>query len=271
MNTLARQQQSLLEALFARPGSADATSALQRLDALLEPRATRGLMAYKANGHELAGRSLLGAYPVIAQLIGSDNFNALARDLWHSHPPERGDLAQWGTALPDFLAASDQLRDVPYLADVARVEWALHRAAGAPDSSTDLAGFARLSTDDPDTLTLALAPGTALINSPWPVASLVTAHTEGQPSLDDVGQRLRHRMGEAALVWRQGLRPCVALCPPEATGVLQALLEHATLPAALARAGSDFHFAGWITEAVHSGLVTGVVNASLPTAHQESP
>ncbi len=261
MNTLALQQQALLDALFARPGSRGATSALLQLHALLKPRSARGLMAYQANGHALAERSLLAAFPVIAQLIGLENFNALARDLWHSHPPLHGDLARWGDALPAFLAPNKQLTDVPYLTDVARVEWALHSAAGAPDAQTDLQSFARLSTEDPDGLTLLLAPGTAVITSPWPVASLITSHTEGQPSLEEVGQRVRDRVGETAVVWRHGFRPCVAPCLRDPAGVLQALLAGACLTAALSHVAADFDFSRWLTEAVQCGLVTGVASA----------
>jgi hypothetical protein len=269
-NTLLLQQQSLLDALFARPGSTHASSAMQHLHALLEPQAARGLAAYQANGHALAGRSLLGAYPVIAQLLGVDNFQALARDLWHHHPPVCGDLARWGGALPAFLANNEQLAELPYLADVARVEWALHQAAGAADALADLHSFARLSHEDPVALTLVLAPGTALINSGWPVVSLVSAHTENQPSLAEAGQRVRDRVGETAVVWRQGLRPCVAACPAHTHGVLQALLAGATLPDALDRAGAGFDFSDWLTQAVHSGLVTGVADAT-PQHTKETP
>ena len=261
MNTLALQQQALLDALFVRPGSGGATSALLQLHALLKPQSARGLMAYQANGHELAERSLLAAYPVIAQLIGLESFNALARDLWHSHPPLHGDLARWGDALPAFLAVNEQLNDVPYLGDVARAEWALHSAAGAPDAQTDLQSFARLSTEDPAGLTLVVAPGTALISSPWPVTSLITSHTEHHPSLDEVGRRVRSRTGETALVWRQGLRPCISPCSPEAASVLQALLRGEPLPDTLAHGGSEFDFSDWLILSVQSGLVIGVASA----------
>ena len=271
MNTLMLQQQSLLDALFARPGSTQAGSAMQHLHTLLEPQAARGLMAYQANGHALAERCLLAAYPVIAQLLGQDNLNALARDLWHHHPPGYGDLAQWGDALPAFLADNEQLTEVPYLADVARVEWALHRAAGATDAQPDLHSFARLSSEDPQSLTLTLAPGTVLISSAWPVVSLFTAHTDSEPSLAEAGQRVRNRVGETALVWRQGLRPCVAACPAHARGVLQSLLAGAALPDALGFAGPDFDFSNWLTQAVHSGLVIGVASATpQPTVTQHA-
>lgn len=269
MNALLLQQQDLLEALFARPGSSQATSAMQHLHTLLEAPAARGLMAYQANGHALAERCLEAAFPVIAQLISLRSLQALARDLWHRHPPQCGDLAQWGDALPSFLAGNEQLADVPYLADVARVEWALHRAAGAVDADTDLPSFARLSSDDPETLTLLLAPGTTLITSAWPVVSVITAHTAGEPTLAEAGRRLADGLGETAVVWRHGWRPCVAACPANALGTLRALLRGAALTEALGQATAGFDFSDWLTQAVHGGLVTGVADAIPQPRHNE--
>lgn len=262
MNTLLMQQQGLLDALFARPGSTQASDALQRLHAQLEPRAARGLMAYQANGHALAERALLAAYPVIAQLMGTESFNALARDLWHNDPPRSGDLARWGKALPGFLANNEQLAGVPCLGDVAQVEWALHRAAVAPDADPDLPSFARLSTEDPESLTLLLATGTALITSAWPVVSIITAHTTGDPTLAETGQRVRDRIGETAVVWRQGWRPCVAACPANTLGLLKALLRGAALTEALGETAAEVDFSDWLTQAVHSGLVLGVADTT---------
>ena len=183
MTTLAQQQQALLGDAAGpagqRPGrrGADGASTAR----VLAPWA-RGLTAYQANGHDLAERCLRAAYPVVAALVGDDSFATMARELWHRHPPERGDLACWGDALAAFVEPNPQLADVPYLADVARVEWALHRAAGAPDAAADPASFALLSQADPDAVTLRLAPGTTVIASVWPVATLVTAHLLAEPA-----------------------------------------------------------------------------------------
>ena len=265
--TLAQQQRSLLDALFVRPGGDGQHAADERLFGQLDARTTqtaRGLAAYRSNGHAMAERSLQGAYPVIAAMLGEDSFALLSRDLWHQHPPRCGDLAQWGDALPDFLRASEQLADVPYLCDVARAEWALHRAASATDAEPDLPSFARLGSEDPQGLALTLSPGTAVVASPYPVASLVNAHRLETPSLDDAARRLRAGDAEHALVWRQGLRPRLALIPPAAAALVQALLDGADLPAALDAAGAaddpaePFDFSAWLTAAVTDGLVTGV-------------
>ena len=276
---LAQQQQALLQALLARPGTADADAdadtdtAHAQLLALLDtpsPQTTRGLAAYRANGHALAERALTAAYPVVAALIGGDNFALLARDLWHHHPPHRGDLAQWSDALPGFVQARPQLADVPYLGDVARAEWALHRAAGAADAAPDLPSFARLAQEDPQGLALSLAPGTAVIASRHPVASLVTAHLHGTPSLAEAAQRLQRGEGEHALVWRQGHRPRIAPTAPAAAALVQALLAGADLPQALDAAATcnaqdapdateeALDFSAWLHAAVTDGLVIGV-------------
>jgi len=264
---LADQQHALLQALFEQSGETFKQS-FWHSD---QPQTQRGLQAYRANGHALAKRSLHAAYPVIEQMMGSDNFAALSRDFWHRHPPTRGDLAHWGDALPAFLASSEALADTPYLADVARVEWALHLAASAADAVVDPASFARLSEPDATGLALTLSPGTVLVSSRYPVASLVLSHRQEHPSLKQAAERLRDAVPETALVWRQGFQPRLAPVNSAAAALLRALLQGQDLPTALdagLAAETDetqaFDFSLWLTSAVAAGLVTGVHDTTLP-------
>ena len=252
MTTLADQQQALLDALFSRPGPQDTAGE----GSAPWFRGPRGLHAYRSNGHAQAERSLLATYPVLAQLLGDESFPLLARDFWHSHPPMLGDLAQWGDALAAFLAANAQLQDEPYLADVARVEWALHRCASAPDIPPDPASFALLAGTAPEALTLLLASGTAVVASSHPVASIVGAHLGPDPTLEEAGRRLRAGIAESACVWRHGLRPRVARCEASASTLLQALLGGASLAQALDQS-PGFAFDQWLPQAVRDGLVLG--------------
>lgn len=260
MNTLAMQQQALLGALLAPPQGAAGEARTATLAALVEPAWQRGLAAYRANSHALAERSLRAAYPVVAALVSDDSFAAMARDFWHRHPPVRGDLACWGGALAEFVSHNPQLADAPYLADVARVEWALHRASGAADAVADPDSFALLSDADPDTVTLRLPAGTEVIESAWPVASLVTAHLDGEPAIDAVAARVRARQGEVALVWRQGLRARLAACTLAEAALIRALADSRTLLAALdavLAVDPGFDLGAWLPQAVQTGLVTG--------------
>lgn len=264
MNALARQQQALLQALWTRPGHAPPP-----LDTLLAAPWQRGLAAYRNNAHGLAERALQAAYPVVAELIGAGSFALMARQFWQQYPPVCGDLARWGDALPGFLAGEPQLADVPYLADVAQVEWALHRNTGAPDAAPfEPASFALLGQHEPDTLTLRLPPGTVLQRSRWPVVSLISAHLHNEPSLDTVAARMQARQGETALVWRQGLRPRLAACTDAEAALIDALLAGQSLLAALEAAEAkeakeaQFDFSAWLNAAVTQGQVLGA--ATLP-------
>lgn len=272
-STLMAQQEALLKALIAPPGQmAGAAAELQaRLDTR-DTLAPRGLQAYRANGHALAERSLRAAYPVVEMMLGSDNFNALAHDLWHRHPPTCGDLTRWGGALPEFLAGKEALADVPYLPDVARTEWACHGAASAADAVPDPASFARLSAGDAGGLSLTLAPGATVINSAFPVATLVLSHRFQEPSLAEAARLLKANTAESALVWRNRLRPCLARISLVEAALLSGLQQGLNLPTALDAAlavelddAEIFDFSHWLTEAVTRGLVTGVHDVPHPS------
>lgn len=269
---LALQQLALLTALFRPDHGLDAQ--LQAAGLRTSDQARRGLQAYRANGHALAERALAGAYPVLCALIGPDSFAALARSLWHAHPPVRGDLAHWGAELPHFVQASESLDQAPYLGDVARTEWALHQAAGAADAWADLPSLALLTQDDPATLGLRLAPGTALITSRYPVVSIVQAHLTQDIDLNEAGRRWRAGVAETALVWRAGLRPQVRdVRSTTEAALLQELLAGASLLGALESACTDpdpdaFDLSAWLMSAVSQGLVLGTTPLSITT---ESP
>ncbi len=254
-HALLAQQQALLQALWQPTPQAAAHRARGVL--VCDAGCDRGLRAYRSNGRELAQRALAGAYPAFAQLLGEENFAAVATRLWLAHPPRRGDLAQWGGELAGWIERQPDLAAAePYLADVARLEWRLHVAATAADATVDAASFACLQSLAPDAVALCLAPGTALLASPWPAASIVLAHTRGEPSLAEAGRRLQAGVAETALVWRQGWLPRLRVLEPGEPALLTELLADRSLDAALA-AAPQLDFAAWLARAVQDGLVTG--------------
>lgn len=262
---LAHEQSLLLQALFG-----------ERHDSLLKPcllggvareaLARRGLQAYQANGAALAERALAAAYPVLVRLIGDESFAPLARHFWLQQPPQRGDLAQWGAALADFLDAAPQLAGEPFLGDVARIEWALHRVATAKDAASAPQSFALLESGDPEQTTLSLSPGVTMLASAYPVVSIVNAHLLDAPTLAQAAELLRAGVAEHALVWRHGFKPRVRASSAAEHALLSALqvglpLESA-LTAALAAGDGDntgpaFSFNDWLGQSVQTGLVTG--------------
>jgi len=254
MNTLAAQQRALLDALFTGPGSPPMHGALPFCG-------LRGLAAYRSHAQAQACRSLGLSYPVLAQWLGDDNLAGLAGAFWYARPPQCGDLAQWGGALPEFLAGLPQLADAPWLADVARVEWALHQAASAADRRFHPQSFQLLTAHPPDRLQLVLASGVRLIHSRFPVAAIVGAYADHAAAPQELADLLRAGTAETALVWRQGMRPRVARSDTGAGNFLQATLDGGSLAGALDRA-PGFAFDQWLAQAVQCGQVLGVVRVA---------
>nr|MDP2191081.1 DNA-binding domain-containing protein [Rhodoferax sp.] len=266
MSALASQQQALLDALFVWPPD-DAT---KNIAFYTGNTWLRGLKVYQANGHALAERALQAAYPVLTQLLGQESLCALARSFWHAHPPVRGDLAQWGAELADFVRASEQLVGEPYLADVATVEWALHLSASAANQEADAASFVLLTQLDPSELQLRLAPGCAVVQSRWPVASIVAAHLnhrpDSDPGLREAGRRLRAGEAEAAVVWRAGLQSRVRAALAGEAAFVSALLDGLGLGDALDTAPA-LDFNAWLPLAVQTHLLLGAQALDPPLGH----
>lgn len=109
----------------------------------------------------LAG-ALAAIHPVCERLVGAEPFRALARRCARERPSRSPDLNDYGE-LADFIAGFAPARALPYLADVARLEWALHRARHAalapPLEATALGERSRVP----------LASGTSLLASPYPI------------------------------------------------------------------------------------------------------
>ncbi len=265
MSALARQQQALLAALFDWPPE----DAINNIADYVDMTSTRGIKAYQTNGHAVAERALQAAYPVLAQLVGLESFHALARDFWHTQPPLCGDVAQWGAGLPGFVAHNPQLGDAPYLADVASVEWAMHLASSAPDAQVDMASFSLLTQVDPAQLFLRLAPGSWVHTSAWPVASVLTAHIDHNPSFAEVGERLRAGVAESVVVWRSGLQVCLRLAQTGEVGWINALLAGQSLGQALDDAVA-LDLNAWLPMAVQTGLLLGATTDK-PSDTKEEP
>jgi len=263
----ALRQQMLLRALWrdARPGVlAGWTRDGERF--------TRGLQAYQANAGALAEKALAAAYPTVQQLLGAASFAGLARAFWHRQAPVRGDIGIWGEGLADFLAdfladagnAAEGPAEEPYLPDVARLEWAVHVAATAADRDTGTTiGLHQLADHDPTIIGLQARPGTALVLSAHPVASIWLAHrpaVEHQADrFDAVREAFAQGRAEAALVWRSGWQVQVAAIDAVDARFTQQLLLGATLGDSLQGMAheTDFSFKAWLLAHLPRGWLTG--------------
>lgn len=135
---------------------------------------------YRGNLTANWGKALSAAYPVVRQLVGEEFFTGLARAYGKAFASQDPDLNLFGEYFAEFLAGFEHVAEFPYLPDMARLEWALHRSYYAEDApvltAADIAGLAPEEVED---LRLALHPATSLVRCDWAVGELWLAH---QPS-----------------------------------------------------------------------------------------
>ena len=123
-------------------------------DAAITPQARMGV--YHTNVVMGLCDVLGETYSAVRKLVGEAFFTQLARAYVASHPPQLGDVNQYGEAFAAFIAQDAVTQSLAYLADVARFEWAWNRAFLAPDDAA-LTGEA-LSSMNPESLLAAPRP-----------------------------------------------------------------------------------------------------------------
>jgi hypothetical protein len=95
----------------------------------------RRLAVYRVNARENFASALANAYPVLLNELGAEEFRSLAWSYQQAHPSPSGNLYEAGRALPQWLAPAVRGSERAYLADLARLEWAVQEALVAADSS----------------------------------------------------------------------------------------------------------------------------------------
>ena len=154
-----------------------------------EPEAVveRRLAAYRRNVNGNWRSALASTYPVVAQLLGQQRFRQLADRYSADYPSGSGDLNAYGHDLAMFLEESPLRLELPYLPDMARLEWALLVAYGAVDDPAfDLAALAAVPVARHADVLIGVWAGTALIESPWSLVDLWQAHQLAKNDRDAV-------------------------------------------------------------------------------------
>ncbi len=251
----AARQQALLGAI-AQGGAADEEAAPH---APGRKATTAGMWIYRANAHALAERALVSAFPTLRALLGADDFRHMAREFWHAVPPQRGDIAEWGGDLPDWLRAHPGFAEWPYLGDCAELDWLRHSCERAADAGCDVASLALLESHDSGRLRLVLCPGMALLDSRWPVATLYAAHHAQGPGFGAARDAIAAGRGEIVLIARRGWRAEVQCIDAPTCAWTRDLLAGAPLGDALARAASEFDFTAWLIRALAQEWLERVV------------
>jgi len=243
-----------LEEAFARAVAGEGASG-EAFEAHLagEPAlALRRLAVYRRAIEANRRGALRAAYPVVARLVGDGFFDEAARLFGRQSPPVEADLNRYGAGFPAFLAGHAPAAGLPWLADVARLEWAWHESLMAADApALDFAALARVPEAGQPGLRFEFHPSVRLVRSSWSVLAIWEAN---QPGRD--GAPEREDGADDVLVWREDQRVRLALLAPDEAGVVLRLMQGADLEEAAA-AAQDGSFAAALGRLASGGLLAG--------------
>ncbi|MGE0232948.1 MAG: DUF2063 domain-containing protein [Flavobacteriaceae bacterium] len=190
---------------------------------------------YRNNVYSSLAEVLEGRYPAVRRLVGEEFFRAMARVFIDARPPATPMLMDYGEGFAEFLDGFAPVGELPYLGDVARIEWAWSRAYHAIDAVPLVpARLGTVAPEDLDHLHLRLHPSLHLLTSAYPAFAIWQTNTDdGEVIPIDLAGG-----GQETIVVRPRLAVEVRQLPPGAYRFLDAIARKTPLGAAAAAASA---------------------------------
>ncbi len=246
-----------LQTEFARAllDPAGATTALSSIRAgTLTPK--RRLEIYRHNVLSNLRGALADIYPVVRTIVGEAFFQHAADEFIRVYPSHSGDLNQFGAEWAVFLAAYPHARELPYLADVARLEWGWHESFHAADAGPfDLARLSSVPPGQHGSLRLRLHDSVRLLASEFPLFRIWEVNQPGFAGSMEIDWTAG---GDFLLLHRQGVEVAIRQLASSEWRFLSALAGDATLETAAEQAlavDEKFDLQGFLLQSVQCEVI----------------
>lgn len=205
--------------------------------------------------------ALRDIFPAVRRIVGVEFFDAMAKAYVTTNPPRSPVLLKYGETFPMFIPTFAPAMALPYLADVAAIEFAWLKAYHAPDQlPLDRRAFVAVAEGLAPQLRLTLHPSAQVLRSAFPALTIWHANREN----DDVAEIRLDQGGEDVFLVRPAADVDARLLGRGNAVFLAALAEQKTLAEATAKAVNehrDFDLASALSGAIDAG---GVVAFRVP-------
>lgn len=192
---LAAYQKSLAAYVLGQRAEEDITPAME----VGESGDAARLSVYRNTTRASLTDVLATAFPVVQALVGTAFFAGMARAFIAASPPTRPQLSTYGDGFAEFIAGFPPAASLPYLPDVARLEWARVTVYFAPESAPMVPeDLVARSEDDLAQTVLAPRPSVCLLATDHAAFSLHAAH--GENGLEASG--ITPGQAEQGAIWR---------------------------------------------------------------------
>ena len=227
-------------------------------------RAVKRYAVYRNNVVVSLIDALAAAFPAVQRIVGEEFFRAAARVHALRSPPSSPLMMEYGRDFPAFLEGFGPAAELPYLADVARIERLWLDATHAADADPlDPAALGAVPPERLGELRLSRHPAAHVIRSRYAAVSATAANRS-----DGAVEPIDMAVPEDGLVVRPHLEVSLITLPPGGAAFLAALFEGRPLGEAAALATQDdpaFDLAANIGGALAAGAFAGLALADPAT------
>jgi hypothetical protein len=206
--------------------------------------------------------TLQSHYPALLALLGEESFEALGETYVQAHDSSFASIRFYGGELDALLAALPEYASKPWLAELARFEWAMNAVFDAADAPCiEVQALGRVPPENWAGLGFDLHPAVRRLDLVWNAPALWRALTDGHAHPEPAGQE--HPI--PWLLWRKDLQIFYRQLTALEAEALDAVHQGQSfggvcvaLCAALDEEQAPGRAAAFLREWVESGMIVGM-------------
>ncbi len=159
---------------------------------------------YRGSIHGILTQALEQTFPVCNMLLGDKFFRAMCDVFIDKHPPGSPFFADFGAGLGAFLDEFEPAQSVPFVADMARLEWLRKQAWYTKlEPASDFTQLMETPEADYATLSFSLNPSLQLFQSNYRIDLLWSAHQlAGQAEIDAALEQVKVDEPIKLAIWK---------------------------------------------------------------------
>lgn len=166
--------------------------------------------------------TLAGDYPAVQALLGEEAFTAMCHEYIQAHPSTHYSLRWFGRYLPDFLADAAGSRELPFLAELANLEWTFVNGFDAADANVlDENAVTTIAPEFWPGITIEFHSSVHLVEYHWNIIELWRAVRDEE----DVPAPEVFPKASTCLIWRQDLTTRYRILETDEAEALKAAMQ----------------------------------------------
>lgn len=184
---------------------------------------------YRNNTLHSLSEALGDTYPIVKRLIGDASFKQIALDFIRHNPPAAPSLSDYGRDFSHFLKTSTLNNTLPYLSDVALLEWYYQCAFHSSDQPTlNLNALQSISAEQLHQIRLTPLASVNLLSSAFPIDVIWEENLKDDIEIIDLNQLTPAYL----LIYRPQLEVAIISLQSNTFKLLQGLCQGDTLEVA---------------------------------------